>query len=450
MFVARLSARFPWLERWLRRRPLLSRVIDNLAWQAMDKGLRIVGGLVVTVVLARHLGPEVYGTYSWVLALVGSVSGLATLGLPQMAVKALVNEGSDLESRAQILGSTMALLLAGSALAMSIAYVSSHWLWPDERSMSASVLLVAATLPLQSAAIVRWWFESQVAAQPAIGLEGAVLVGGIVAKLLAVALGAPLMVFFLLLALEAAVLSALQLRLYSRCVGALREWRVRGERIRMLLLQSWPLALSGVLLMVQARVDQIMLGALAGESELGQYSVALRLAEGFAFLPLVLQSTVFPVLVGARQQGFEAFRARLLHVYRLCILVALAVCVALALLGPWLLHLLFGDVYAPAGPLLAWMSLRVLLSFIGTARGLFLLVEDLQRWATVTLFAGTVVNVLLNLWWIPSLGALGAVWASLVSFTVSTLLVDLLHPRARANIVDLLRAALTLPLLRKV
>jgi O-antigen/teichoic acid export membrane protein len=220
--------------------------------------------------------------------------------------------------------------------------------------------------------------------------------------------------------------------------------------VRELLWAAWPLALSGVVLMLQARLDQLLLAELAGDAELGQYGVALRLAEGLVFGAAVLSSTLFPVLVAARRESFAAFHQRLLHAYRACILAALAVSLPLALLAPWLVPALFGPAYEPAGWLLTLMAGRVFLAFVGTARSLFLLVEDLQRWATFTLVVGTLVNLLLNLWWIPAHGAVGAVWASLLSFAVTTFAVDLLHPRARGNVADLFRAGFTLARLRQV
>ncbi len=443
--------------RSLRSRPLLVRVLANLGWQTADRVLKVVLSLAVAVALARHLGPAGFGQYSLVLAFVGTVSGLATLGLPQVVVRALVREPVDppdavaaARAQGEILGTATALVLAGAALAWLLALGAVAWARPGESSTLLGVAIVGATLLLQCGTVVRWGFEAHVAVQPVVAVESVVGVAGALVKLGLIAAGAPLMVFFWVLLAEAAALALALAVLHARRGGGFGAWRVRMARVRELLLASWPLALSGIVLMVQARIDQLMLAELAGDAALGQYGVALRMAEGLVFGAAVLSSTLFPVLVAARRESFEAFHARLLHAYRACIAAALAISLPLALLAPWLVHVLFGTAYEPAGALLVLMAGRVFLSFLGTARSLFLMVEDLQRWAIFTLVVGTIVNVLLNLWWIPSHGATGAVWASLVSFAISTVAVDLLHPRARGNVADLFRAAFTLARLRQV
>jgi O-antigen/teichoic acid export membrane protein len=133
----------------------------------------------------------------------------------------------------------------------------------------------------------------------------------------------------------------------------------------------------------------------------------------------------------------------LLMFYRVSFLIALVVCVPIALLGPWLVRWLFGLAYEPAGVLLALMSGRVFLAFMGVARGVYLTIENMQSHATFTLAIGTALNLVLNLLWIPTHQALGAVWASLVSFTVTSFVVDLFFRRARGNVVDLARAMAT-------
>ena len=192
-----------------------------------------------------------------------------------------------------------------------------------------------------------------------------------------------------------------------------------------------------------ARVDQFMLAELAGDRELGYYGVALRLAEGLVFFSLILQSTLYPVLVQAHKASKAEFQAKLMSFYRASFVLALLVCVPVALLGPWLVQLLFGPAYEAAGPLLSLMAGRVMLAFMGIARSVFLLIEDLQAWATLTLAVGTALNVALNVLWIPEHRGVGAVWASLVSFAVTSFVVDLFNRRTRGNVADIGRAMAT-------
>jgi len=454
-----------WLPAWLAARvhgrPLVASMLANIAWLMLDKVLKLVVGLGITVWLARHLGPQAFGQYSYVLAFVAMFSGLATLGLPTIAVRELVRarqaeppaQGAA-EARAQraaeaeILGTTLALLLAGATLAVALILAVALWVRPEAPALRLGIALVAGTLLFQTSALVRWWFESRVAARAAVLAETLALLAGAALKAALILADAPLWTFFAAVLTEAALLAVLLALAWRSMRAGVGRWRPRLARAASLMRGAWPLALSGAVLMVQARVDQFMLAELADDRELGYYGVALRVAEGLVFIALALQSTMFPALVQARQAADGSFRRKLMSYYRASFVAALVVCVPLALLGQPLVLLLFGPAYAPAGWLLVLMAARVFLAFVGIARSAFLVVDNLQHYATFTVIVGTLLNVLLNLWWIPTHRAEGAVWASLVSFAVTIFVLDLAHPRARANVLDLVRAAASLHRLR--
>jgi O-antigen/teichoic acid export membrane protein len=430
----------------LGQRPTLSKVLANIAWLILDKALKLAVGIAVTAWLARYLGPESFGTYSYVIAFAALFSGFATLGLPTIVVRELVREA---EESMTILGSTAVLLLGAGALSAGLVCLAAGLLRPDDVTLRTAVAIVAGALLFQSSTVVRCWFESQISARYVVVAENLALFVSAVVRVVLIVRQASLEAFFWVLLAEAALLAALLLAAYVRRTGDLRHWRVTRARAWKLLRDSWPLALSGGVLMVQARADQFMLAEMAGDRHLGYYSVALRVAEGLTFFSVALQSSLFPVLVEARQQSAAAFREKLLTFYRATALAALAVCVPLACLAPWLVEGVFGQAYAPAGMLLALMSGRILLAFVGTARNVYLTIENMQSHATLTLVAGTALNVVLNLLWIPSHQALGAVWASLVSFAVTSFFIDLLFPRVRGNALDMLRALATLHLVWK-
>ena len=55
----------------------------------------------------------------------------------------------------------------------------------------------------------------------------------------------------------------------------------------MLLVESWPLLLSGISIMVYMKIDQIMLGQILGDESVGIYSAALRISEIWYFIPMI-------------------------------------------------------------------------------------------------------------------------------------------------------------------
>ncbi len=424
----------------LAHRHNLVRVLDNIAWLALDRALKLALGLFVTAWLARHLGPEQFGTYNYVFAFVALFGTLATLGIPAIAVRELVREP---ERRAEILGTSLALVAVGSLVAAGLATLAAGWVRPQDLPVRIGVAIIGCTWVFQSTAVVRWWFESQVAVRHLLLPENTALVIAAGVRVVLILNDAPLTTFFWVQLLEAAMIAAFLPIAYAMQVGDLRRWRPVRSRALQLLRDGWPLVLAGVITMVQARIDQLVLASMVGDLELGYYSGALRVAENLVFVALALQSSMFPILVDARRQSEAEFRRKLLMFYRVSSAVALLICIPVALLGPWLVHWLLGPAYAPAGTLLALMSGRIFLAFMGLARAAYLTIENMQRYATLTTIFGTALNLLLNLLWIPSFQAQGAVWASLVSFVITIFVLDLFILRVRGNALDMLRAVVT-------
>ena len=66
------------------------------------------------------------------------------------------------------------------------------------------------------------------------------------------------------------------------------------RKAKRLLSESWPLILSGVALMLYMRIDQIMIGNMINDSAVGVYSVAVKMAEVWYFVPAAVVSSLFP------------------------------------------------------------------------------------------------------------------------------------------------------------
>ena len=71
----------------------------NTSWLFAEKVLRIIVGLFVGVWVARYLGPELFGLFTYVQSFVGIFSAIATLGLDGIVVRELVKDESKREPK---------------------------------------------------------------------------------------------------------------------------------------------------------------------------------------------------------------------------------------------------------------------------------------------------------------------------------------------------------------
>ncbi len=173
-----------------------------------------------------------------------------------------------------------------------------------------------------------------------------------------------------------------------------------------------------MLVVVYARVDQLLVFQIAGEGAAGYYGAVYQMLERAHLIPISVMTTLSPVIASA----WPDHRERMLRVVRLAAeFLALgslgALAVAIVAAEP-LVRLLFGDAFAPAAPALPVLGAAFVFICFGYLTSNLMLVLGLtRRMVTVGLMA-LAANIALNLLLIPSYGFMGAAWVTLLTEVV--------------------------------
>lgn len=410
---------------------------NNTLWLTADRLLRMGVGLVVGVWVARYLGPAGYGLLSFAGSYVMLFSAIALCGLESLVVRELVSYP---EQRPQIMGTTALIRAAAGLFALAGSLLILPLVSPAEPVILLLVAVLGSSLLFQALEVIDLWFQHRVASRYTVIARSSAFLLSSGAKVAVVMTGGGLVAIAVATALEG-LLTA---------VALIWAYRISGERIsgwcwdqgwgRRLLRDALPMVLSGVVLMVYLRIDQVMLGMLAGQSEVGYYAAAVRIAEVWYFVPTVIVSSVFPRLVALRSSDQLQFRQAMQKLYSLLAFLGYAVALPVTFLGPWLVQLLFGADYHPAGPLLAVLIWAGLFANLSVARNSYLIVINSPQALFWFSLAGALVNVVLNLMLIPVAGAMGAVLATLVSYWFAAHGVCYLAPSFRPVAADITRS----------
>ena len=183
--------------------------------------------------------------------------------------------------------------------------------------------------------------------------------------------------------------------------------------------QLWreAVTLGFVLFLIQFyfRIDTIMLGILASETEVGLYSVAFNLMEGTFFIPTIVMAAIFPGLSQAKH--FSAyFRKGVV----LLTLAGIAGGTAVFLLADSIILWFYAPGFQNSADILEILALAIPLVFWGYLMTQSLVALDHNRIYLVITATGLLLNVMLNFWLIPEYGASGA--------AVSTVITEALIP----------------------
>jgi O-antigen/teichoic acid export membrane protein len=400
----------------LENRHELQRAIDNTGWLFADKVIRMGLGLLVGIWIARYLGPTQFGLLNFAGSFATLFSAIALLGLESIIVRELVRNpvGQD-----ELLGTTFFLRLLSGGISFAAALLTIVIIRPEQPTTYLLVALAGTMLIFQATDVIDLWFQSEVKSRYVVMAKNGAFVCSAILKVVLILAKASLIAFAVVNALEL-VLGAVGLVIVYRLNGQLiSRWRVRLATVRRLLAESLPLVLSGIVFMVYLRVDQVMLGQMVGDREVGIYAAAVRVAEIWYFIPTAVVSSVFPNIIKARESDEEEFYRRLQRLYNLMAFMGYAVAVPMTICSGFIINLLFGEAYSAAGPMLAVLVWAGLFANLTVARNAYLLAMNWSRVLFFVVSLGALVNVALNLVLIPRFGGMGAVIASCVSYWVA-------------------------------
>lgn len=417
----------------LEGRVALHKIIGNIGWLLFDHFLRMGLGLLVAVWLARYLGPGQFGIFNYASAFVALFGEVAALGIDIIVVREIVR---DPLSREEILGTAFVLKFLTGVLAFLVTVKAVFVLRPHDPTTCMFVAIVAAGMLFRPFDAIDLWFQSQVQSKLPVLAKNAAFIIVALAKVLLILLAAPL-IAFAWTGLAEIVLGAIGLLMAYRLKGLrLQAWAPNWGRAKSLINDGWPLLLSAVAIMGYTRLNVLILGELAGNTEVGIFSVAYRFVEVWYLVPMVILRSFMPSIVEAKEIGEALFYLKLQKLYNLMAFVGYVAAIITTIFSTQLIHFLLGEAYRKAGPMLAILTWAGIFTNLGVGRGAFLTTMNWTKISLLTVSLGCIINIILNFILIPRYGAMGAIVACCFTFLVASYLSCFLYkPLHRTGIM---------------
>ncbi len=177
--------------------------------------------------------------------------------------------------------------------------------------------------------------------------------------------------------------------------------------------------------------DRYIINAILGAEALGWYTSAFTLVEyAQGIVTMALATAALPIFLRLyAEEGDQAAHGFIDDALRLYYVAAIPVVLIVASAGEAIITLLAGEKYAAGAAVMPWVAAGVGMhgAFVLVACGLYLKKKTGQMFAILAFTA--VSNLLLNLWAVPNYGIVGAAVASLVCYTVCSMVAYLLSRR---------------------
>ncbi|WP_345976377.1 flippase [Sulfurimonas sp. HSL3-7] len=400
----------------------------NTSWLFGEKILRMAAGLLIGVWIARYLGPEQFGLLSYAGAFVGLFSAVAALGLDNIIVRKLVKDETQ---RDLLLGTAFLLKIIGGVLVLLFLALAINLVSIDTYTATL-IFIIASAMLFQSFNVIDIYFQSRVLSRYVVYANIISLSVSSIVKIVLILKAAPLIAFAFVVLFDSIVLALGFIYIYRLNHLSVGQWTFNSGVAVTLLKESWPLILSGIVVAVYTKVDQVMIKTMLGNEAVGQYAAAVRISEAWYFIPTVIAASIFPAVIHAKKQSETLYYARLQKLFDLMVWIAIAIALPMSFFSDWLIDMLYGSPFHPSASVLIvhiWTGVFV---FLGVASSKWFIVEELQKLAFYRTFYGMLTNIILNLLLIKEFGIIGAAYATLISYGVAGFLFDFFNPKTRA------------------
>jgi len=399
-----------------RRAPGSRGIRTDIALSFASQAAYKVGGLVIMVLIARSLGREAFGAFSYTVALatVGVLFtdlGATTLLLRESAVdpaRAGIRLREVLRARRPLLVLFVILLEAYAALfhpdlllpaLLAAVYVGLKDVYLTLAACLLGLRRIRATIAVFGSGLVLLLALVAVATFSGGGLR-AILLAHVAWSV------------YLVLAAGAAVRAATDAPA-PPLAGASRASTLRA---------AIPLFAPAALGPLHLSLGTLLLGALGSYSAAAVYEVGAKALEASQFLVRPLSMVLLPFCAGLAAAGDRSRLASILPrtlLWGACLGGALALFILAA--ADIVVPAVFGPAYADAAPVVRRAGLAIPALHVSLLGMLFLTALRRERAIVAPLAAGVAINAILNAAWIPVAGATGSAWATVVSNTLTAL-----------------------------
>jgi O-antigen/teichoic acid export membrane protein len=403
-----------------KERHSLGRIIlrNTLAVLAGGMVMRLLNVLFV-IFTTRLLGEIGLGQYATVISFVGLFSVFFELGLAQYVERSVAQD----RQRTQALFWNLVLLrlilaVAGVVVVTGLAAASGN-----EPAIifgiflfSLTFVLAAFLMPLSTVLSANERFDlvttMQVLNQVVTIVVGSLLLWGGVGFLSLVYTGfiaMPLQILFCVWAIRRFRLGSLAFQVDPR------SW---GGFIR----ASLPFGITSLALTFNFNADTVILGMFHSHGEVGWYNAAYRLIFTLSAIAGAFLSVMTPSLAREHMSDPESVRAWIRGSIHGMAVPAMPITIGVSLLATPIITMLYGDSFAGAGLMLAVICWDTPLILFNALAGNVTAAVGLERQGARIYTLSAILNVALNLIFIPRYGGIAAAAITVVTDLVSGIL----------------------------
>lgn len=379
-------------------------LFKNTFWLALAEIVSKGVYFLVFIWLARYLGPQIYGQWSFALSFASFFAVFVDFGFTIFVIRELAR---DKAKSSEYIGNILTIkiilgLIVMALIALVIRFVSK------ETAIINLVYFLSAYIIINNFAA---FFQAIFRANEKMEYEAASRIAqSIILLILSVffifskssifiiSLG------FLIISFMGVAFSLFFLKKYLFLPSFKFNLIICKEIIK----KVWPFFLSGLFYMIYFTMGSIMLGLFSKMKDVGYYNAAYNLFFAVFIIPDIITMSFFPKISYFYEKDKEQLKKVFSHYQIIMVCTGFLLSIILFLLGDFFIVKIYSLNYQPSIALLKILSFAVLLKSVSYIYNWFLFGSDEQKKVLSVSGFAALLNIIINYFLIAKYGAKGA------------------------------------------
>ena len=387
------------------------RIVSNVLFFYSEIIIVNILSFIFIISVARFLGAEEFGKYSFVMAFMSLSILFTDLGLLTFIQREIArNKKLAYQYFNNVLTIKLIVGVLGYLLLLSVYFFT-------EKSEYLRNLMILSGI-IYFLDLLSWTFRALFQAYEQLIYEAVVLAAE---RIITVGLS------FILLSRGYGLIPIFYVLIFGSIISFITFYMITRSRFtpirlhfdakfwKFLIKNSWPFCLTTIFFAIYYRIDTIMLNYFKTYLEVGLYNSAYKLIDGLSFIPKAILVASFPAMSILHSTNPNTLKVLYNRAFKYLFLIGLPISIGTTILAERILAFFYGSQYIQAAivlQILIWAEAFIFLDYL---MGSLLNATNRQVLFTISIGITVLLNVIFNLFLIPAYGMVGAAIATLLA-----------------------------------
>lgn len=395
-----------------------NKIIKNMGWLVVDKFLILFLQFIVGVKVANYYGREIYGEYSYAMAIVAFSPIILEIMNPRV-IKGFYDENFN---KIVSVVTTFRNILA---IGIFILTIITYPLFKENISFYFMlVLLTFDNVLLTTTMGIENYFEYKLLSKNMVISNNIVKVISYILQYMGIVLGFSILIIPIIRVFGSFLRSLILKRFYYKNFKEKVKFLFDKNIAEKIIKDSYYLWISFMAFIVYTQIDKIMIGRMLGIDDVGTYSIAIQLSGVLAILIPPFQNSIYPKMMELYRKDYESYKALYLKVNTIFTQVYLFISILSIIVIKYLFSYVYNKEYTPAILCYGILTISVFFKANGALQTGHMTLKKITKKSFYKTVFGVILNVALNLILIPKYGIYGSAIATSVTQVFTIFIID--------------------------